>query len=134
MMHTSFDNIANNVSHLLGSKTAFVVAAGILITWLALGVILGFPEILINGGNIVISIVTLFALFLLQNSSNRDSAALHLKLDELLRSNADAKTELGAADSLDLLEIERLRTEIQEEDGKPSLSPESKEDIAKDLP
>jgi low affinity Fe/Cu permease len=101
-MGAAFARFASHTSRVTGSHWALAVAAcGVGVSLIALGV-----EIT----NILISIATLLMLFILQNTQNRDSAALHLKMDEAMRVLPEARDrELRGLESRSDSEIEAVR-------------------------
>ena len=104
-----FTRFSNGVSRLAGRPAAFVAAVALVAVWAASGPVFGFSEtwqLVINTGT---TIITFLMVFVIQSSQNRDSAALHLKLDELLRVSDRAHNALLNIDSLDEKRLERLR-------------------------
>ena len=102
-----FDRSANYIARLMGHPAAFALACLTIIAWAATGPIAGYSDtwqLIINTST---TIVTFLMVFLIQNSQNRDSHALHLKIDELLRALDAADTRL-----VDL--EERSEQELQE--------------------
>ena len=98
-----FGAFAANASGWLGSKWAFAAAGAIIVIWALLGPIFRYSDswqLVINTGT---TIVTFLVVFLIQNTQNRDAKALHLKLDELIRSHHPA--------SDDLIDIQKLSDE-----------------------
>jgi low affinity Fe/Cu permease len=86
-----FHRFAQRTSELAGSSWAFILAALAVVAWAISGPIFGFSEtwqLVINTGT---TIVTFLMVFLVQNTQNRDSKAVQLKLDELLRAVARAR-------------------------------------------
>ena len=80
-----FADIANRTSQAAGRATTFLFAALIIVVWAVTGPIFNFSDtwqLIINTGT---TIVTFLMVFLIQNSQNRDSAAIQVKLDELIR-------------------------------------------------
>jgi low affinity Fe/Cu permease len=80
-----FAGIANRTSQAAGRALTFLIAAGIVVVWAISGPIFHFSDtwqLVINTGT---TIVTFLMVFLIQNSQNRDSAAIQVKLDELIR-------------------------------------------------
>jgi low affinity Fe/Cu permease len=88
-----------------------VVVAGIVILWFITGPLFGFSDtcqLVISTGS---SIVTFLMVFLIQNTQNRDSAAIHIKLDELIRSIEGAHNALLNLEELDQRELDRIRAD-----------------------
>jgi low affinity Fe/Cu permease len=98
--HVSFADFSTLVARWTGNHWAFLIAAVFVIaSLLVFGV-----EIT----NIAISIVTLLMVFILQNTQNRDSAALHLKLDEMVRVEPAARDDVRGVESRPTHEIDEL--------------------------
>ena len=100
----SFGRFAKATAKTSGHPSTFVVAVGIILIWAVTGPIFRFSDtwqLVINTGT---TVVTFLMVFLIQNTQNRDSAAMHLKLDELLRAMQGAHTAL--VDLEDLTEEE----------------------------
>ena len=110
----SFADFATRVARLAGNHWAFLIAAGLVAASLG---IFG-----IEVTNIAISIATLLIVMLLQNTQNRDSAASHLKLDEMVRAEPEARDDLRRAEERPHDEIEELHEEIHEEEERGSLT------------
>lgn len=82
--HMVFVKFSNAVSHAAGRPLAFALACGGIVVWAVTGPIFGFSEtwqLVVNTGT---TIITFLMVFVLQNSQNRDSAAVQAKLDELV--------------------------------------------------
>jgi low affinity Fe/Cu permease len=80
-----FGDIANKTSQAAGRASAFTIAAGVVLVWAITGPLFQYSDtwqLVINTGT---TIVTFLMVFLIQNSQNRDSAAIQVKLDELIR-------------------------------------------------
>ena len=106
-----FGHAATRVSEAVGSPWAFSLAFIVIIVWVVTGPIFGFSDtwqLVINTGT---TIVTFLMVFLIQNTQNRDSKATQLKLDELVRSIAEARNEVIGAESEP---EEKLEAEIRE--------------------
>jgi low affinity Fe/Cu permease len=103
-----FTWFANAASHAAGRAIAFVLALAVILVWAITGPIFGFSDtwqLIINTGT---TIVTFLMVFLIQNSQNRDSAAIQVKLDELIRTGHVRNTFVGI-EHLSDEELEELR-------------------------
>ena len=108
-----FSAIARTASSALGSAWAFLAACALVILWMVTGPLFGFSEgwqLVINTGT---TIVTFLMVFLIQNTQNHDSRALHLKLDELIRSIHAARNGLIDLESCSDEELDRLQGEFE---------------------
>ena len=104
----AFRSFAEATARYSGKPVAFLLAAGIVVVWAATGPLFHFGDtwqLVINTGT---TIITFLMVFLIQNSQNRDSAALQIKLDELIRSTR-ARNSLLDVDNLDEEALERIR-------------------------
>ena len=104
-----FDRFAKATSRLAGHPIAFVAAAGLIVLWIVCGPIFGFSDTWQLVINTATTIVTFLMVFLIQNSQNRDSAAIQLKLDELIRSSRGAHNGLLDLEELSESELEEFR-------------------------
>lgn len=114
-----FSRLSSKIADGTGSPWAFMLAIGIIVVWLVTGPIFGFSDtwqLIINTGT---TIVTFLMVFLIQNTQNRDSRALHLKLDELIRATPGARKEFMEAEEEDLDEIEREKAIVDQADPNP---------------
>ncbi|MBP1473548.1 low affinity iron permease family protein [Frateuria sp. MAH-13] len=105
---TAFRSFAEATARYSGKPAAFLIAALIVVIWAATGPLFGFGDtwqLVINTGT---TIITFLMVFLIQNSQNRDSAAVQIKLDELIRSTR-ARNSLLDVDNLDEDALERIR-------------------------
>jgi low affinity Fe/Cu permease len=104
-----FDRCANSIARLMGHPAIFALALLVIVAWGAMGPIVGYSDtwqLLINTST---TIVTFLMVFLIQNTQNRDSHALHLKIDELLRALDAADTRLVDLEERSEQELVRLR-------------------------
>src|SRR5882757_4744554 len=107
-----FGDVANKTSQAAGRASAFMLAAGVVLAWAITGPLFGFSDtwqLVINTGT---TIVTFLMVFLIQNSQNRDSAAIQVKLDELIRVGA-ARNSLVGIEHLTDDELEDLRSKCE---------------------
>ena len=112
-MHEAFREFANQASEAMGSPWAFIAAALLIIIWAISGPLFGFSEtwqLVINTGT---TIITFLMVFLIQNTQNRDAKAMHLKLDELLRSMEGARTSMVDLEDLSDEDLRKLQSEFQ---------------------
>ncbi len=98
---TAFDHVASSVTRGAGSPLAFCAALLLVVVWGAVGPLFGYSEnwqLVINTGT---TIITFLMVFLIQQSQNKDSVALHLKLNELLAANRQASNRMIGIEDLD---------------------------------
>lgn len=108
-----FTGFANCVAHYAGHPAAFIAAASIIIVWALCGPIFDYSDtwqLVINTGT---TIVTFLMVFLIQNTQNRDSKAMQLKLDELIRATKGAHTVLLDLEELSEGELEQIREQYE---------------------
>jgi low affinity Fe/Cu permease len=108
----TFHVLARRASAIFGSARSFVVAILIIVAWAASGPLFHFSDtcqLVINTGT---TIVTFLMVFLIQNTQNRDSKAVQLKLDELIRALKGARNNLVSLENLPEEELKRLEKEF----------------------
>jgi low affinity Fe/Cu permease len=130
-MDRLFTRIATAIAHAAGQPLAFLLALGVILVWLVTGPMFGFSDtwqLVINTGT---TIVTFLMVFLIQNSQNRDAAAMQAKLDELIRALHDAREQFIGIEHLPDTEIEEIRASLEDEvgcdNGKQATADESVE-------
>lgn len=104
-----FGDIASRTSQAAGRASTFILAAAVVVVWAVSGPIFHYSDtwqLVINTGT---TIVTFLMVFLIQNSQNRDGAALQVKLDELIRATAAHNSFVGIERLTDE-ELEDIRT------------------------
>jgi low affinity Fe/Cu permease len=109
-----FGRFAKQTSRLAGRPVAFFLAAAVVVIWLLTGPLFHFSDtwqLVINTGT---TIVTFLMVFLIQNTQNRDTEAIQVKLDELLRVTRGAHVALLDLEELEDRELERVRREYLE--------------------
>jgi low affinity Fe/Cu permease len=107
--HSIFDRFAGAVTRLAGTPWAFAVAVLSIVVWSATGPLFHFSgswQMVVNTGT---TIVTFLMVFLIQQSQNKDSLAVHIKLNELLAANELASNRVVAVEDLDEADLETLR-------------------------
>ena len=108
-----FTRFAKWTAHASGRPLAFLLAAGIILTWLVTGPMFGFSDtwqLAINTGT---TIVTFLMVFLIQSTQNRDAEATQIKLDEIIRAVGNAKNELLDLEELEETDLDRIRESYQ---------------------
>jgi low affinity Fe/Cu permease len=118
-----FASLATWLARSMGSHWAFVVAAVASAISLA---VFGITDT-----NIAISIATLLMVFVLQNSQNRDSAALHLKLDEIITHLEGPRDDVAGVEEKSHEEIEELQAELAGGDPSKPPTPDDVEDLSR---
>jgi low affinity Fe/Cu permease len=106
-----FTRFAKWTAHATGRPSAFVCAASIIVVWGITGPIFGFSDtrqLVINTGT---TVVTFLMVFLIQNTQNRDSEAIQVKLDELIRGMESAHNALLNLEELDEDELDLIRSD-----------------------
>jgi low affinity Fe/Cu permease len=117
-MERIFTRIAGAIAAFTGRPLAFILALGTIVVWAVTGAFFGFSEVwqlVINTGT---TIVTFLMVFLVQNSQNRDSAAIQAKLDELIRAVADAREQFIGIEHMTDAEIGDIRSALEQEAGE----------------
>ena len=109
-----FARFSKWTAHAAGHPVAFQAATLVILAWVVTGPLFGFSDtwqLVINTGT---TIVTFLMVFLIQNTQNRDSAAVQLKLDELIRATSGAHNALLDLEELTESELERLRRRYED--------------------
>lgn len=104
-----FDYFSKRVTQITGRPSAFIVASGIIVLWAVSGPIFNFSDtwqLIINTGT---TVITFLMVFVIQQSQNRDTVALHLKLNELLAATKGASNTLIDIEDLTEEELQTLK-------------------------
>ena len=118
-----FGRFARATSRAAGQPRAFGLAVAVVVIWFATGPLFGFSDtwqLVINTGT---TIVTFLMVFLIQNSQNRDSEAIHVKLDDLLRATEGAHNALLDLEELEEKDLDQIR------DGYKRLAAKARQDL-----
>lgn len=122
-MDRLFTAIANSIARFVGDPLAFILAALVVIIWAVTGPMFHYSDtwqLVINTGT---TIVTFLMVFLIQNSQNRDAAAMQAKLDELIRAVEEARGQFIGIEHRTDKEIQEIRTELEKECAELEESP-----------
>ena len=104
-----FTRLTKTTAHASGQPFTFIAAAGAIVVWAMLGPVFDFSDtwqLVINTGT---TIVTFLMVFLIQSTQNRDSEAMQVKLDEIIRAIGNAKNELLDLEELEEPDLRRIR-------------------------
>ena len=107
--HVRFSYVARRIAYLAGRPGAFMTALAVVLLWLVTGPLFGFSDtwqLVINTGT---TIVTFLMVFLIQNTQNRDTEAIQIKLDELIRATQGAHNALLDLENMDDERFEQYR-------------------------
>ena len=111
---SAFTRFAKWAARATGRPGAFIGAAGIIVLWALTGPIFEFSDtwqLVINTGT---TIITFLMVFLIQNTQNRDTEAMQIKLDELIRAVESAQNTVLDLEEMDEAELDRIRAEYEE--------------------
>jgi low affinity Fe/Cu permease len=112
-MNTFFHNFARKSAVVMGNHWSFIIATLLCLVWAASGPLFGYSDTWQLVINTATTVLTFLAVFLIQNTQNRDGLAIQLKLDELLRALGPARTRLVNLEECSDEELEQLRKEFQ---------------------
>jgi len=108
-----FSHMASTTAHWTGKPIAFLLAAVCIIVWAATGPLFGYSDTWQLVINTSTTIVTFLMVFLIQNTQNRDTMALQLKLSELVLAMKNAENRFASAEDLSDDELEKLHEELR---------------------
>ena len=108
-----FSRFARRTSAITGHGASFGVAVLLVVVWLAVGPLFGFTDSWQLVINTTTTIVTFLMVFLIQNTQNRDTGAIQIKLDELIRAVRGARNEMIDLEELDPSTLEAIRSDYE---------------------
>ena len=108
-----FARFAQYVSHITGRPVAFMVAFTAIVIWGLTGPLFGYSDTWQLVINTATTIITFLMVFVIQNTQNRDTIAMQIKLDELIFVTQKARNELMNLEELDDHELETLRQDYE---------------------
>ena len=132
-MDRLFTKIATRIATAAGQPQAFVAALGLIILWGITGPIFRYSDTWQLVINTATTIVTFLMVFLIQNSQNRDAAAMQAKLDELLRAIDNARGQFIGIEHLTDKQVERIRLALEKEEGAERSGKEPPDDSVERL-
>jgi low affinity Fe/Cu permease len=108
-----YSSLAKSTARWCGKPHTFALALGVIVTWIATGPLFGFSDtwqLVINTGT---TIVTFLMVFLIQNTQNRDTEAIQVKLDELIRATQGAHNALLDLEEIGQEQLDAFRARYQ---------------------
>lgn len=112
--HSWFTKFAKITAHWSGRPVTFGLAVGVIVTWAATGPLFHFSDTWQLVINTSTTIITFLMVFLIQNTQNRDSEAVQVKLDELIRAIEGAQNSMLDLEELEEAELDRFRDQYQQ--------------------
>ena len=123
-----FTRLARWTARVAGRPVTFGIAAAAIVVWAATGPLFGFSDTWQLVINTSTTIITFLMVFLIQNTQNRDSEAIQIKLDELIRATEGAHTALLDLEELEEDELDRIHRNYEQ------LAERSREDLRRGKP
>jgi len=109
-----FTRFARWAATVTGRPATFILAVSVILVWGVTGPVFGFSDtwqLVINTGT---TIITFLMVFLIQNTQNRDTEAMQIKIDELIRANRNANNSMLNLEELDEKQLDEIRKEYLE--------------------
>ena len=122
-----YSHLARLIAHMAGKPITFTIAVGVILIWIITGPIFNFSDtwqLVINTGT---TIVTFLMVFLIQNTQNRDTEAIQVKLDELIRVTQGAHNALLDLEEIEEEELDAFRSKYQ------ALAKSARDEILREL-
>ncbi len=117
MLDRLFTHIAGRIAAFAGQPSAFVIAVALIVIWGVTGPVFHYSDTWQLVVNTATTIVTFLMVFLIQNSQNRDAAAMQAKLDEVIRSVEGARNRFIGIEHKTDGEVQAIRAELERECG-----------------
>lgn len=114
-MDQIFTKIANRCAHIMGHPAAFITSVLLIVLWAISGPFLKYSDTWQLIVNTATTVLTFLAVFLIQNSQNRDGAAMQAKLDEILRALENAREEFVGIEHLTDAQIGEIRDALEKD-------------------
>lgn len=108
-----FTRMANATARAAGHPVTFAMAMAVIVGWAVLGPVFGFSDtwqLVVNTGT---TIITFLMVFLIQHTQNKDSEAVQVKLDELIRATKGAQNALLDLEELEVEDIDKMRDQYE---------------------
>lgn len=112
-MDRIFTNIASKCAQIMGQPAAFIISCMLIVLWAVSGPFLHYSDTWQLIVNTATTVLTFLAVFLIQNSQNRDGAAMQAKLDEILRALENAREEFVGIEHLTDAQIGKIRDALE---------------------
>ena len=112
-MSDLYSNASKSIARFAGRPVTFMLAVGVIVVWIVTGPLFAFSDtwqLVINTGT---TIITFLMVFLIQNTQNRDTQAIQIKLDELIRVTEGAHNMLLDLEELSAGDLDRFRSKYQ---------------------
>ena len=124
-MDRIFTRISTAISGAAGQPVTFILALGAIVLWAVTGPIFQWSDTWQLIVNTATTVITFLMVFLIQNSQNRDAAAMQAKLDEILRAIEPAREQFIGIEHLTDNEIETIRSNLEKEVGREDVKSEA---------
>jgi low affinity Fe/Cu permease len=115
VLDRAFTWVASKIAFATGQPLAFIIALFLIAVWGLTGPVFHYSDTWQLVVNTATTIITFLMVFLIQNSQNRDAAAMQAKLDELIRSIDDARGQFIGIEHKSEREIEKIRSDLEQE-------------------